>query len=37
MEDPTDLTDELEDFVHKINQISKSRLMGDLRDPRSCH
>lgn len=25
MEDPTN---ELEDFVHKINQISKSRLMG---------
>ena len=28
MEDPTDLTDELENFVHKTNQISKSRLMG---------
>ena len=30
MEDSTDLTDELEDFVHKINPISKSRLIGAL-------
>lgn len=40
MEDPIDLTDELEDFIHKINPINKSRLMGDLqppRDPGSCH
>ena len=34
MEDPIDLTDELEDFIHKINPINKSRLMGGTFSPR---